>query len=75
MNMQYPFIPRPMPYHTPNLEEEILKLKHELKELKERITRLEQENKPNYLQKDDSLYMMWTFTRSFFVAESSFMLY
>lgn len=58
MNMQYPFIPRPMPYHTTNLEEEILKLKHELKELKERITRLEQENKPNYLQKDDSLYMM-----------------
>ncbi|MBR2139013.1 MAG: hypothetical protein IJ966_06970 [Bacilli bacterium] len=58
MNMQYPFIPRPMPYPTQNIEEELLKLKHELKELKERITRLEQENKPNYLQKDDSLYMM-----------------
>ena len=68
MNMQYPFIPRPLPYHTQNIEEEILKLKYELKELKERIIRLEEGNKPNYLQKDDSLYMMWTFKRSFFVA-------
>ena len=68
MNMQYPFIPRPLPYPTQNIEEEILKLKYELKELKERIIRLEEGNKPNYLQKDDSLYMMWTFKRSFFVA-------
>lgn len=58
MNMQYPFIPRPLPYPTQNIEEEILKLKYELKELKERIIRLEEGNKPNYLQKDDSLYMM-----------------
>ena len=58
MNMQYPFIPRPMPYPTNNIDEEIIKLKQEINQLKERITRLEQEKKPNYLQKDDSLYMM-----------------
>ena len=58
MNMQYPFIPRPMPYHTPNLEEEILKLKQEIYKLKERVSLLENEKKTDYLKKDDSLYMM-----------------
>lgn len=67
MNMGYPIIPRPMPYPTNHIDEEIIKLKQEITELKERVTRLEQEKKPNYLQKDDSLYMMWTNTRSFFV--------
>ena len=73
MNIGYPFIPRPMTY--PTIDEEIIKLKQEIQKLKERIAHLEQQDKPNYMQKDDSLYMMWTIPRSFFVASSSFMLY
>ena len=68
MNMEYPFFPRPMPYPQYNIEEEIIRLKQEITKLKERLTKLEQEKTKNFLQKDDSLYMLWTNTRSFFVA-------
>ncbi len=58
-NMQFPFIP---PYNMapprPNIEEELLRLKQEINILKERITKLENQNKNDYLQKDDTLYMM-----------------
>ena len=67
MNMQYPIFPRPMPFPRNNLKEEIIKLKQEINALKNRITKLEQEKKFNYLQNDDSLYMVWTIPRSFFV--------
>ena len=52
-----PFFP-PSPYPMINIQEEILKLKQEITLLKEKITELEHKNKPNYLQKDDSLHMM-----------------
>lgn len=68
MNMHYPFIPNPIPYPPNNIEEEIIKLKQEINKLKERISLLEQQPKTDYLKKDDDLYMIWTFTRSFFVA-------
>ena len=68
MNMHYPFIPNPIPYSQNNIEEEIIKLKQEIYKLKERISLLENQKKSDYLKKDDSLYMMWTFLRSFFVA-------
>lgn len=68
MNMHYPFIPNPIPYPQNNIEEEIIKLKQEIYKLKERVSLLENEKKTDYLKKDDSLYMMWTITRSFFVA-------
>lgn len=58
MNMQYPIFPRPMPFPGNNFEEEIIKLKQEINALKNRITKLEQEKKSNYLQNDDSLYMV-----------------
>ena len=56
--MEYPFFPRPMPYPQYNIEEEIIRLKQEIAKLKERLIKLEQEKTNNYLQKDDSLYMM-----------------
>ena len=68
MNMHYPFIPNLIPYTQNNIEEEIIKLKQEIYKLKERVSLLENEKKTDYLKKDDSLYMMWTITRSFFVA-------
>ncbi len=60
-NMPFPFYPNP--YHMGNMpgnniEEEIIKLKQEINILKERIAKLENKNKNDYLQKDDSLYMM-----------------
>ena len=58
MNMHYPFIPNQIPYPQYNIEEEIIKLKQEIYKLKERLSLLEQQKKPDYLQKDDSLYMM-----------------
>lgn len=72
MNIQYSFIPRPMPYPRNPIDEEIILLKQEINQLKERISKLEQEKKNNYLQKDDSLYMMWTIPRSFFCCTISF---
>lgn len=56
-NMQFPIFPRPYPGMV-NIEEEIIKLKQEINILKERIMKLENKNKVDYLQKDDSLYMM-----------------
>ena len=75
MNMEFPFYPRPIPYPPYTIEEEIIRLKQEINILKERLTKFEQEKPKNYLQKDDSLYMMWTNLRSFFVDYYSFMLY
>ena len=49
--------PRPYPTRG-SIEEELIKLKQEINILKERIIKLENKNKIDYLQKDDSLYMM-----------------
>lgn len=56
-NMQFPMFPRPYPTMG-SIEEELIKLKQEINILKERIIKLENKNKIDYLQKDDSLYMM-----------------
>lgn len=61
MNMQFPFYPNPsIPPHplTPNIEEELLKIRQELYNLNERLKRLETKQKQNYMQKDDNLHMM-----------------
>ena len=65
-NMQ--FFP-PTPYPIINIHEEILKLKQEIALLKEKINELENKNKHNYLQKDDSLHMMWVWKILFFVSK------
>ena len=58
MHINYPIIPRPMPYPNTNYDEEIYKLKQEIIQLKERISILEQSKKTNYLKNDDMLHMM-----------------
>ena len=65
MNMPYPIFPTPIPYNN-RIEEEIIKLNQEIIQLKERITKLENKKQNDYLQKDDSLYMMWTLKMFFF---------
>lgn len=60
MHMNYPFVPRPMPYPTTNYDEEFYKLKQEIIKLKERISEIENSKKTNYLKNDDMLHMMWT---------------
>ena len=56
-NMPFPFFQPQFPMGN-NIEEEIMKLKQEINHLKERIESLENKKKNDYLQKDDSLYMM-----------------
>lgn len=58
MHINYPIIPRAMPYPNTNYDEEIYKLKQEIIQLKERISILEQSKKTNYLKNDDMLQMM-----------------
>lgn len=58
MHINYPIIPRHMPYPNTNYDEEIYKLKQEIIQLKERISILEQSKKTNYLKNDDMLQMM-----------------
>lgn len=57
MNMQIPFFPNP-PQIPRNIEEEIYKLKQEIINLNERLKKLENKQKHDYMQKDDNLYMM-----------------
>lgn len=56
-NITFPYLP---PYQIPiiNFEEEIKKLKYEIQKLNERIDKLENKNKKNYLLKEDGKYMM-----------------
>ena len=56
-NMPFPFFQQQFPIGK-NDEEEIIKLNQEINHLKERIEKLENKKKNDYLQKDDSLYMM-----------------
>lgn len=64
--MSYPYVSNmpniPNPYsQAPPLqpiEEEIKKLKIEIKQLNERITALEKKDTKNYLQKEDGFYMV-----------------
>lgn len=49
------------PYQQPqmyNVEEEIRKLKYEIKILNERLDKLENNKTKNYLQKEEGKYMM-----------------
>jgi len=57
MNMQMPFFPNPQQIPI-NFEEEIFKLKQEIIILKERIKKIENKPKYDYMQKDDNLHMM-----------------
>ena len=62
-NMPYPYMPVPYQFpqsqpQTMGVEEEIKRLKAEINRLKERVNALEKKENKNYLQKDDSLYMM-----------------
>ena len=50
----YPIYPN-YPY---NLIDEINKLKEEINILEQRITKIEKQNKNNYLKKDDNYYMI-----------------
>ncbi len=52
----YPQTYQPQP--TLNIEEEIKKLKQDVKALQERIDRIEHKNHKNYLQKEEGKYMM-----------------
>ena len=56
-NMPFPFFQPQFPIGK-NIEEEIIKLNQEINHLKERIEKLENKKKNDYLQNDDSLYMM-----------------
>lgn len=58
MNMHIPFFPYPPPTSTINLEDEIIKLKKEIEQLKIKINNLENKNKIDYMKKDDTFYMM-----------------
>ena len=73
-NMPFPFFQQQFPIGK-SVEEEIIKLNQEINHLKERIEKLENKKKNDYLQKDDSLYMMWTQKCSFFVDICPFMIY
>ena len=60
-NMPYPYLPpQIIPNIDPNkqIQEEIIKIKHEINILKERIKNLEEKEHNDYLKKDDGLYMM-----------------
>lgn len=57
-NMPFPYLP---PYQNQpmfNVEEEIRKLKYEVKILKEKVDKLENKTYKNYLQKEEGKYMM-----------------
>lgn len=52
MNIGFPL------FIQPNIYQEIEKLKQEINYLKQKIQELENSNKTNYLQKDDSYHML-----------------
>lgn len=57
-NMPFPYLP---PYQNQpmfNVEEEIRKLKYDIKILKEKVDKLENKTYKNYLQKEEGKYMM-----------------
>ena len=56
--MQYQLFPRPLPLIGNNIEEEIIKLKQEVYILKEKITKLENEQNKKFLQNDDNFYIV-----------------
>ena len=56
-NMPFQFFPGPININN-RLEEEIIKLKQEIAQLKERITKIENKKQNNYLEHDDSFYMV-----------------
>lgn len=57
-NIPFPYLP---PYQNQpmfNVEEEIRKLKYDVKILKEKVDKLENKTYKNYLQKEEGKYMM-----------------
>ncbi len=57
-NIPFPYLPAFQPQQIPSIEEEINKLKYEIKKLTERIDRLENKPYKNYLQKEEGKYIM-----------------
>lgn len=63
-NLPYPYMPNPqypnIPFVPPKnmLEEEIINLQKEIKQIKERLNYLENKEKNDYLKKEDGLYML-----------------
>lgn len=68
-NAAFPYMPDPrLPMNSfqqqppmmgaTNLEEEIVKLQKEIKQIKERLNYLENKEKNDYLKKEDGLYML-----------------
>lgn len=56
-NMPFQFFPGPININN-RLEEEIIKLNQEIAQLKERISKLENKKKNDYLEHDDNFYIM-----------------
>ncbi len=63
-NYPWPYMPPQAPQQVPpfikpnNLEEEIIKLKNDVRILKERVSALEKKEKNEYLKKEDGMYMI-----------------
>lgn len=57
-NMPYPYLPPYQNIQQLNIEEELRRLKYEINILKEKVQKLENKNKKNYLQKEEGKYMM-----------------
>ncbi|MDD5888806.1 MAG: hypothetical protein PUC82_04900 [bacterium] len=57
-NMPFPYLIPYQPTPIPNIEEEIKKLKYDIKILKEKVENLEKKGNKNYLQKEEGKYMM-----------------
>lgn len=57
-NMPFPYLPSYQNQPMFNVEEEIRKLKYDVKILKEKVDKLENKTYKNYLQKEEGKYMM-----------------
>lgn len=68
-NVPFPYMPVPRfpinsfqqpipPTENHSLEDELIKLQKEIKQIKERLNYLENKEKNDYLKKEDGLYML-----------------
>ncbi len=62
-NFPFPYMPNSYQQNNPyqqytNIEAEIMKLRQEIKILKEKVAFLEKKEKNDYLKKEDGLYMI-----------------
>ena len=57
-NFQFPFLPMGNNINIYNLDNELNKIKEDIKIIKEKINKLEKEKENTYLKKDDNYYMI-----------------